>query len=73
MGPKTLIELLHIVAGLLAALVIGSLSAWSYPRATQDVWTVTYACMAVSALMGIGPVRRALAADRMAAEGGAHG
>ena len=42
-----------------AAALIGWASAWSYPRATDDIWLVAFACMAAVVLMGIGPVRRA--------------
>jgi hypothetical protein len=58
------IELAFIALGLIAALVIGWLSAWSYPPGASDIWLVTGAAMLISAAMGIGPVRRALAQDR---------
>jgi heme A synthase len=53
------IEVVHIFIGLVAAALIGWASAWSYPRATDDIWLVAFACMAAVVLMGIGPVRRA--------------
>jgi len=61
---RVLIEMLHIVAGLFAAMLIASLAAWSYPLARQDIWWVTYAAMIAVVVMGIGPIRRARAADR---------
>jgi predicted membrane channel-forming protein YqfA (hemolysin III family) len=61
---RVLIEVAHVTAGLMVALIVGSLAAWSYPRATNDIWTVTYVAMAAVALMGIGPVRRAFQLDR---------
>ena len=61
---RLLIEVIHIALGLIAAMVIASLAAWSYPRATDDIWLVAYACMVAVVLMGVGPVRRAYAIDR---------
>ena len=58
---RLLIEVIHIALGLIAAMVIASLAAWSYPRATDDIWLVAYACMAAVVVMGLGPVRRAWA------------
>ncbi|WP_333573028.1 hypothetical protein [Sphingomonas sp.] len=61
---RVLIEVLHIIAGLLAAMVIASLAAWSYRRATNDIWLVAYVAMVAVVVMGIGPLRRAYAEDR---------
>ena len=61
---RVLIEVLHIVAGLFAAMLIASLPAWSYTLARQDIWLVTYVAMAAVVAMGIGPIRRAWEADR---------
>ena len=61
---RVLIEVLHIVVGLLAALLIASLAAWSYPLAKHDIWLVTYVAMAAVVAMGIGPIRRAYVADK---------
>lgn len=61
---RVLIEVLHIAAGLIAAALIATAAAWSYPRATDDIWLVAYACMVAVVAMGVGPVRRAYAADR---------
>lgn len=69
MGRFTLIELLHIAAGLAGTLLITKLSAWAYPLGRETIWTVGYLSAAVVALMGIRPLRRALARDR--GEGGA--
>lgn len=60
---RVLIEVVHIVIGLVAAVLIAAAAAWSYPRATQDIWLVTYVAMALVVLMGIGPIRRAYAID----------
>lgn len=61
---RVLIELLHIVAGLIAAVVVASLAAWSYRRATDDIWLVATVAMVAVVAMGIGPLRRAYAEDR---------
>jgi len=61
---RVLIEVLHIAAGLIAAALIALAAAWSYPRATDDIWLVAYACMVAVVLMGVGPVRRAYLADK---------
>lgn len=67
---RVLIEVLHIVVGLLAAMLIAALAAWSYPLARQDIWWVAYAAMIAVAVMGVGPIRRAYAADRETLAGG---
>ncbi|NML06448.1 hypothetical protein [Sphingomonas sp. G-3-2-10] len=63
---RVLIEVLHIVVGLFAALLIAALSAWAYPLGRDDIWLVAYVMMAAVVVMGIGPVRRALVEDRAA-------
>lgn len=61
---RVLTEALHIAAGISVALLIGALSAWAYPLAERDVWLVTAVAIVCVVLMGIGPMRRAMAADR---------
>ena len=68
---RVLIEVLHLVAGLFAAMLIAAFAAWSYPLAKSDIWLVTYAAMVAVVLMGIGPIRRAYEADRASLKGGA--
>ena len=60
---RVLLEVAHILIGVLAAALIAAAAAWSYPRATDDIWLVAYACMAAVVMMGLGPVRRAWAYD----------
>jgi hypothetical protein len=60
---RVLIEIAHILIGILAAALIAAAAAWSYPRATQDIWLVTFVAMALVVLMGIGPIRRAYAPE----------
>ncbi|MDF7774558.1 hypothetical protein P1X14_04810 [Sphingomonas sp. AOB5] len=61
---RVLIEAIHIIVGLFAALLIAALSSWAYPLGRDDIWLVTYVAMAAVVVMGIGPLRRALAEDR---------
>ncbi|WP_404334094.1 hypothetical protein AB2M62_12295 [Sphingomonas sp. MMS12-HWE2-04] len=70
---RVLIEVVHIAIGLVAAALIGTAAAWSYPRATGDIWLVTYVMMAAVVLMGIGPVRRAFEQDRTKLDNGIKG
>lgn len=61
---RVLAEALHIAAGIAVALLIGALSAWAYPLAARDVWLVTAAAIACVIVMGIDPMRLAMAADK---------
>ncbi|WP_213980570.1 hypothetical protein [Sphingomonas sp. dw_22] len=61
---RVLIETIHIVIGLIAATLVAAAAAWSYPRATDDIWLVAYVAMAAVVLMGVGPLRKAYAADK---------
>jgi heme A synthase len=61
---RVLIEVIHITLGLIAAVLIAWYAAWSYPLAKQDIWWVAYAAMLAVMVMGIGPLRRAYAADK---------
>ena len=61
---RVLVETIHIAVGLIAAAAIAWAAAWSYPRATGDIWLVAYACMVAVVLMGVGPLRKAYAADK---------
>ena len=61
---RVLIEVLHIAAGLAAAMLIAALAAWSYPLARRDIWQVDYIAMVIVVLMGIEPILRAYREDR---------
>jgi hypothetical protein len=61
---RTLVEILHIIAGLAATALIVELSAWGYPLGTRTIWIVGGIAALVVLAMGVGPVRRAWAADR---------
>jgi uncharacterized membrane protein len=64
MGRATLIELLHVVAGLAVAAAMTAAAAWAYPLGAEVIWWCGAAAMAATVTMGLGPLRRALAADR---------
>ena len=69
---RVLIEVVHVVIGLVAASLMAAAAAWSYPRATGDIWLVAGACMVAVVLMGINPVRRAYQIDRAKLRGETH-
>lgn len=59
-----MVELLHMVAGLAAAAALTSAVAWAYPLGREVIWWCGAAAMGATILMGLGPLSRALAADR---------
>jgi hypothetical protein len=65
-GWRTTIELLHVAAGLMAAAAMAAAAAWSYPLGREVIWWCAAAAQVATLLMGIGPLRRAWAADRAA-------
>ncbi len=66
---RVLAEVIHIAAGIAVALLLAALAAWAYPLAARDVWIVTAIAIVCITVMGIGPMRRALAADRGGVDG----
>jgi hypothetical protein len=61
---RLFVELLHVAAGLAAALAIAATASWAYPLAARDIWIVTLVAMGVTVLMSIGQIRQAWEADR---------
>lgn len=61
---RTLIELLHIAAGLAGAVVLTALCAWAYPHGRAVIWACGAGAMVAVVLMGVVPLRRALRMDR---------
>ena len=61
---RTLVELLHIVVGLIAALAMTVAAAWAYPLGRDVIWWSGAAAMVATVLMGLGPLRRARIVDR---------
>ncbi|KQS01344.1 hypothetical protein ASG11_16800 [Sphingomonas sp. Leaf357] len=68
-GRRTLLELLHIVTGVIATGVFASLAAWAVPHAHDAIWAVAWASAAVIIFMGIRPLRQARRADDSSANG----
>jgi len=60
----TTIEILHIVAGLVAAVGITWAAAWSYPLGWDVIWWCGAAAMVATLAMGIRPLRRARRLDQ---------
>jgi hypothetical protein len=60
----TLVELLHLVAGLVATCALASLSAWAVPNAESAIWWTALGCAVAVVLMGIVPLREAWRADK---------
>ncbi|MBX9859584.1 MAG: hypothetical protein K2Y20_08355 [Sphingomonas sp.] len=65
-GRKTLIELAHIAAGIVLALVMAWGMAWAVPLAKIDIWAVDIVSIVIILIMGVQPVREAMAADKAA-------
>ena len=68
-GRKTLIELAHIGAGIVLALGMAWAMAWAVPLAKLDIWAVDIVSIVIILIMGVQPVREAMAADKAAANG----
>lgn len=68
-GRKTLIEVAHIAAGIALALVMAWGMAWAVPLAKLDIWAVDIVSIVIILIMGVQPVREAMAADKAAATG----
>ena len=49
----TTIEILHILAGLVAAVAITWAAAWSYPLGQDVIWSCGAAAMVATVLMGV--------------------
>lgn len=64
MGRATLVELLHIAAGLVAAALLTWAVAWAYPLGRTVIWWCGGLAMVATAMMGIAPLRRARRIDR---------
>ncbi len=68
-GKRTAVELFACVTGLAAALMIGSVSAWAYPLARDNIWLVTWVSMGIVVLLNLGQIKRVIVADRAERDG----
>jgi hypothetical protein len=66
MGRRTVIELLHVAAGLMAAAAIAGTVAGADPLGREVIWWCGAAAQAATLAMAVGPLRRAWAADQSA-------
>ena len=66
---QTLVELLHLAAGLVGTALIARLAAWSVPDVAETIWYVAWAAMLVVVFMAIRPLRLAWRGDRQDAPG----
>ncbi|MFM9829060.1 MAG: hypothetical protein ACKVOB_10030 [Sphingomonas sp.] len=71
-----LVELMHIAAGVIVALVMAKGAAWAVPLAAREIWIIAYVSVAFIGGMGLKPLaeawRRAHAAG-VPGSGNAHG
>ena len=63
-GRRTLVELLHMVIGVVGASVLAYGAIWSIPHARGTIWGVAFGVMVVVLIMGIRPLMTAWRADR---------
>jgi hypothetical protein len=61
---RTLVELLHIVAGLAATVLIVRLAAWGYPLARETFYLIGWVAGLAVVLMGLRPLRKAWRIDQ---------
>ncbi len=64
MGRRTLVELLHLAAGVAITALVFAGAAWAYPQGGETLRWVGLATMVVVVAMSIAPLRLAFAADR---------
>jgi hypothetical protein len=58
-GLRVIVEVLHVAAGVMAALLLGAAAAWAYPIGRDNIWLVTHVSVAIVILFGIRPIVRA--------------
>ena len=59
-----LIELLHLVVGLIVIRVIAAVAAWSVPIARGSIWWVSWILTVLVVLLSIRPILAARARDK---------
>ena len=70
---RTIIELLHLVAGLAGTALIAALSVWAVPNQEETIWTVAVGAMLIVAFMAVRPLRLAWRADHAGRQPSADG
>lgn len=64
MPKRTLIELAHVVAGLIATALITKAAIWAYPLGRDTLRIVGWCTIALVLVMAVAPLRRAWAIDQ---------
>ncbi len=66
MGRRALVELFHLVLGVVVTVALFEGAAWAYPIGADTILAVGWATTAAVLAMAVGPLLRALKADRSA-------
>lgn len=64
MPVRSLVELLHIAAGVMATALVVAIAAWAYPLGRDAIHNVGWVAGVAVVLLGIKPLTRAWALDR---------
>lgn len=60
---RVLVELFHIAAGALVALLMAKGAAWAVPLASREIWIIAYVSIAFIGGMGLKPLMAAWRGD----------
>ncbi|RDE05460.1 hypothetical protein [Sphingomonas aracearum] len=63
MPRRTLIEALHLLAGVIGTMAVAKAAAWGVPLARVDIWRVAGVCVLVVLLWSVRPLLLAWRAD----------
>ena len=64
MGRRSLFELFHLVVGVVVTVALFEGAAWAYPIGAGTILAVGWVTTAAVLAMAVGPLWRALKADR---------
>jgi len=62
---RTLLEVLHLAAGVAAFTAMFAAAAWAYPQGYATIWNVGFVTMAAVVVMSVPEFGKAWAADRV--------
>ena len=62
--PRVLVELFHVAAGMLVALLMAKGAAWAVPLAAREIWIIFYVAIAFVGGMGLKPLKDAWSASQ---------
>jgi hypothetical protein len=65
---RTIVELLHLLIGVVGTLAIGAICARAVPQVAEEIWLVTGGVTVIVIFMGIRPLRLAWRADHAGAD-----